>query len=311
VLAKSLDPEPIPLQVKIILLGNADFYYSLYNREEDFSQLFKVKAEFDMVMPRTSENESAYATFVASRCREEQLRHFQPTAVARLVEFGARMSGHQNKLSTRMEIVADVVREASFWAGHNGREEVTADDVQTTLDERRTRSNLDEEYIMEHIADGSLAIDVRGTAVGQANGLSIIDLGDYTYGQPGRISARTFRSEQGIINIDREVELTGPIHHKGLLSLIGYLGGTYAQEKALTIAASITFEQNYGLIEGDSASTAELCALLSSLAHIPLKQSIAVTGAVNQYGQILPIGGVTEKVEGFFHVCQLEDRRKT
>ena len=306
VLAKSLDPEPIPLQVKIILLGNADYYYTLYNREEDFSQLFKVKAEFDMVMPRTAENELAYATFVASRCQEEQLRHFEPTAVAQLVEFGSRLSGYQNKLSTRMEIVADVVREASYWAGHNGRERVTAADVQIALDERRTRSNLDEAYVMEHITDGSLAIRVRGTAVGQANGLSIIDLGDYTYGQPGRISARTFRGEQGIINIDREVELTGPIHHKGLLALVGFLGGNYAQEQALTVAASITFEQNYGLIEGDSASTAELCALLSSLANLPLKQSIAVTGAVNQHGDILPIGGVTEKIEGFFHVCQIE-----
>ena len=306
ILAKSLDPEPIPLQVKVILLGNADYYYNLYNRDEDFGQLFKVKAEFDTVMPRTAENEAAYATFVASRCHEEKLRHFEPTAVARLVEFGSRLAGQQNKLSTRMEFVADVVREASYWAGHHGREQVTADDVQTALDERRTRSNLDEEYILEHIAEGSLAIRVQGTAVGQVNGLSIIDLGDYTYGQPGRISARTFRGERGIVNIDREVELTGPIHHKGLLALIGYLGGTYAQEQALTVSASITFEQNYGLVEGDSASSAELCALLSSLAGIPLKQSIAVTGAVNQYGAILPIGGVTEKIEGFFHVCQLE-----
>ncbi len=304
VLAKSLDPEPIPLQVKIILLGNADYYFALYNREEEFGQLFKVKAEFDSVMPRDEVNELSYATFVASRCREENLRDFDRTAVAKIVEFGSRLCGHQNKLSTRLEIVADVIREANFWASHNRRAIVTGDDVKLALSERRIRSNLEEEQILEFINEGSLIITTEGTRVGQVNGLSVIDLGDYSYGQPGRITARTYRGERGIVNIDREVDLTGPIHHKGLLALTGYLGGTYAQENSMSISASITFEQNYSSIEGDSASSAELYTVLSSVGQIPLKQGIAVTGAVNQNGEILPIGGAIEKIEGFFNVCK-------
>lgn len=304
VLAKSLDPEPIDLNVKIILLGNADTYYQLYNRQEDFGQLFKVKAEFDSVMPRNLENEQAYAAFVAGRCQEEGLRHFDRSSVAKLIEFSSRLCGYQDKLSTRFGIIADVIREANFWTGLHGRSVVTAADVEEALRERIQRSNLDEERMLEYITDGTIFVETKGSIVGQVNGLSVIDVGDYAYGHPGRITARTFQGERGIINIDREVDLTGPIHHKGLLSLIGYLGGMYAQEQPLSISASVTFEQNYGNIEGDSASSAELYAILSSLGNLPLTQSIAVTGSVNQRGEILPIGGVVEKIEGFFALCK-------
>ncbi len=302
--ARSLDPEPIPLRVKIVLIGTSDYYYSLFNREEDFSQLFKVKAEFDTVMPRDAEHELAYARYIASRCREENLRHFDRTAVAKLVEYGSRLCDHQQKLSTRLEQIADIIRETSYWAGREQREVATAVDVQRALDERRDRANLDEEYTLRHIAEGLLFIDTTGEVVGQVNGLSVLDIGDYAFGQPGRITARTYKGERGIINIDREVDLTGPIHHKGLLTLTGYLGGQYAQERPLSISASVTFEQNYSSIEGDSASSAELYVILSSLSKLPIRQGVAVTGSVNQRGEIQPIGGVNEKVEGFFTVCQ-------
>lgn len=303
VLAKSLDPEPIPLVVKIILLGNADYYYSLYNREEEFAQLFKVKAEFGRVMPRNEANELAYGLFIAGRCKAEGLRHFDNTAVAKIVEFGSRLAGHQNKLSARFEMMADALREASYWTGQNGREWVTAEDVQQALHERTLRSNLEQEISLEYMNDGTLYVATSDTAVGQVNGLSVVDVGDYVYGEAGRITANTYRGERGIINIDREVDLTGPIHHKGLLALTGYLSGAYAQERPLSLAASITFEQNYGGVEGDSASSAELYAVLSSLGNLPVKQSIAVTGAVNQQGEIQAIGAATEKIEGFFALC--------
>lgn len=304
VLAKSLDPAPIPLKVKILLLGNGEEYYRLYSREEDFSELFKVKAEFSIFMPRDEEHEMAYAKYIASRCREENLRHFDRTAVSLIIEYGSREAGYQHRLTTQFGIISDVIREASYWAGRNQHEVVMASDVKQALEERAHRSNLEEERTLEYIREGSLFISTDGRVVGQVNGLSVIDVGDYAYGQPGRITARTFKGERGIVNIDREVDLTGPLHHKGMLTLIGYLGGKYAQERPLSLSASVTFEQNYGTIEGDSAASAELYSILSSLGNLPIKQGIAVTGSVNQLGQIQPIGGTIEKVEGFFTVCK-------
>jgi predicted ATP-dependent protease len=301
--ARSLDPEAIPLRVKIVLIGTSEYYYTLFNREEDFSQLFKVKAEFDSIMPRDAGHELGYARYIANRCRAEGLRHFDTTAVAKLVEHGSRFCEHQNRLSTYFEDIADVVREASYWAGRERREVVTAVDVQRALDERRDRANLEEEYTLRHIKEGTLFIDTTGELIGQVNGLSVVDMGDYAFGQPGRITAQTYKGERGIINIDREVDLTGPIHHKGLLTLTGYLGGQYAQERPLSISASVTFEQNYSSIEGDSASSAELYVILSSLGKLPIRQGVAVTGSVNQLGEIQPIGAVNEKIEGFFAVC--------
>jgi predicted ATP-dependent protease len=302
-LAKSLDPQPIPLTVKIILLGSPNLYYALFEEEEQFGELFKVKADFDSVMPRDHEHEYEYARFVANRCHEEGLRHFDRLAVEKIVEYGSRLSGHQNKLSTRFGDIADLIREANYWAGHHQREVITTHDVLQALQERRYRANLVEEHLQEQIYEGTVFIDTRGAIVGQANGLSVLDIGDYAFGQPTRVSARAYMGEEGVVNIEREVEMAGPIHNKGLMILTGYLGGKYAQKQPLSLSASLTFEQNYGHIDGDSASSTELYALLSSLSNIPIKQGIAVTGAVNQRGKIQPIGGATEKIEGFFDIC--------
>lgn len=303
VLAKSLEPEPIPLDVKIILMGHSNLYYSLHERDLDFGTLFKVRADFQRRMPRTPENEQAYATFIATRCHEEELRHFDKMAVAQVIEFGSRLAEHQEKLSTLFGAVADLVREASYWAGRNGRDVVTAADVRQALEERTQRANRTEENIYEYILDGSIFIATEGAVVGQVNGLSVIDTGEYTFGQPGRITARTFTGDAGVVHIERETDMSGPIHQKGVLTLTGYLGGTYARRHPLSLSASLTFEQNYVGVEGDSASSAELYALLSSLSEVPIKQSIAVTGSVNQRGEVQPIGGVNEKVEGFFRLC--------
>ena len=303
-LAKSLDPEPIPLDVKVIMLGSLRLYYSLYEQDEEFRALFKVRADFDSTMPRSPENEQEYAVFIASRCHEENLPHFTPEAVAKVVEQGARMAGHQDKLSTRFGLVADLVREAGYWAGENGRALVTAVDVQQALDERVYRANRAEELTYEQFLKNSIFIATEGAVIGQVNGLSVMDTGDYTFGQPGRITARAFMGDDGITHIERETEMSGPIHDKGVLTLMGYMGGTYGQQFPLTFNASITFEQTYGGVEGDSASSAELYALLSSLGRLPIKQGIAVTGSVNQRGEIQPIGGVNQKIEGFFHLCR-------
>jgi predicted ATP-dependent protease len=223
--------------------------------------------------------------------------------VEKIVEYGSRLSGHQNKLSTRFGDIDDLIREANYWAGHHQREVITTHDVLQALQERRYRANLVEEHLQEQIYEGTVFIDTRGAIVGQANGLSVLDIGDYAFGQPTRVSARAYMGEEGVVNIEREVEMAGPIHNKGLMILTGYLGGKYAQKQPLSLSASLTFEQNYGHIDGDSASSTELYALLSSLSNIPIKQGIAVTGAVNQRGKIQPIGGATEKIEGFFDIC--------
>lgn len=306
IVAKSLDPEPIPLSVKVILMGSPGLYYMLYEREEDFGELFKVKADFDTVMPRDPQHEREYALFIANRCQEENLRPFHRSAVAKVVEFSSRLCGDQDRLSTRFGVIADLLREANYWAGQNGRQIVTAADVQQARHERTLRANLVEEKVYEQIEEKSLMIATEGSVVGQVNGLSVVDMGDYAFGHPTRITARTYMGESGIVHIEREVELSGPLHGKGLLTLVGYLGGTYAQHQPLSLAASLTFEQTYGEVDGDSASSAEVYALLSSISEIPIQQGIAATGSVNQRGEIQPIGGVTEKVEGFFAICKVQ-----
>ncbi len=302
--AKSIDPRGIPLDVKVIILGHGNYFYRYYHTDEDFRQLFKAKAEFNWYLPRTPEHIAGYATFVATLCQDESLLPFDRTAVAELITQAARWCEHQERLSASFDDLATVVREASFWAGLNGRETVTACDVKQAIRESEQRVSLDQEHSLNAIRRGNVYLTTRGEVVGQVNGLSIIDYGDHSFGVPGRITARTYQGEQGIINIDREVELTGAIHDKGLLTLIGYLGGMYAQERPLTLSASLTFEQNYGRIDGDSASSTELYALLSRLADVPIKQGVAVTGSVNQLGQVQPIGGLNEKIEGFFTICQ-------
>lgn len=303
-LAKSLDPEPIPLNVKIILLGSPDLYYALLEQDEDFSTLFKVKADFDSMMPRDDEREQDYARFLAYRCQDEGLRHFSRLAVEKIVEFGSWLAEDQYKLSTRFGAVADLAREANYWAEHNDHPVIQAEDVQRALHERAYRSNRLEEQTHEQITEGTVFIATDGAVVGQVNALSVIDLGDHAFGQPGRITAKTYMGDNGVVNIDRETDMAGPLHNKGLMTLIGYLGDKYAQDQPLSFSASLTFEQSYSGIDGDSASAAELFVLLSSLSRYPIKQGVAVTGSINQKGEVQPVGGATEKVEGFFDICK-------
>ena len=304
VLAKSIDPEPIPLDIKVIVLGGAGLYYNLYEQDEDFNELFKVKADFSTEMPRDFEHEMQYAHFIATRCHEEELKHFDASAVARVVEYGSELSEHQNKLSARFGIIADLVREACFWTIERGADIVTAADVQRALDERVFRSNKIETLIDQEIDEGMIMIATEGKMVGQVNALSVIDMGDYAFGRPSRITARTYAGSGGVVHIERETDMADSIHNKGVLTMVGYLGGQYAQDTPLSFSSSITFEQNYAGVGGDSASSAELYALLSSLSQVPLKQGIAVTGSINQRGEIQPIGGATEKIEGFYRVCK-------
>jgi predicted ATP-dependent protease len=254
-------------------------------------------------MPRTVETELAYARFIASRCLEERLMPFDRSAVAKIVEHGSRLCAHQEKLSARFGLIADIVREASYWAGKRGAKIATADDVRQTIDEQTYRANEAEERLQEQFDENTIMVTTTGRVVGQVNGLAVLDMGDYSFGQPSRITAQTYMGEEGVVNIDREVEMAGPLHNKGLLTLIGYLGGTYAQDQPLSLSASVSFEQNYGGVDGDSASSAELYALLSSLSGLSVHQGRAVTGSVNQRGEVQPIGGVTEKIEGFFKLC--------
>ena len=304
VLAKSLDPEPIPLDVKIILMGSPGLYYYLYDNDEDFATLFKVRADFDSMMPRTGDNMQEYVRFVATMCHEEALTHFDKTAVAKIIEYGSWLVEDQAKLSAEFGRIADLIREASFWAGENGRRIVTAADVSQALAERTQRGNLMEMRLRERILENTIFIATDGAVVGQVNGLSVLDMGEYSFGQPGRITARSFMGDDGITHIERETQMSGPIHEKGVMTLRGYLGGKYAQKQPLTLSISLTFEQSYSMVDGDSASSTELYAILSALSRLPIKQGIAVTGSVNQYGEVQPIGGVNEKIEGFFRICE-------
>ncbi len=302
----TLAPEPIPLDVKVVLIGDPATYYLLYNLDEDFQELFKVKADFAVDMDWTSGNLEKVALFVHDRCKEGDLKHFELGAVAKIVEHAGRLVEDQEKLTTRFGQLKDTIHEANYWAGRNGHDLVTAEDVQQAIDERVYRASQIEERIREQIEKGTIMVDTEGEVVGQVNGLSIINLGDYYFGRPSRITAQTFMGSKGVINIEREAKMSGNIHDKGVMILAGYVGGKYAQDKPMNLSASICFEQSYGAVEGDSASSTELYAILSRLSGLPIKQGIAVTGSVNQRGEIQPIGGVTKKIEGFFDVCRVK-----
>lgn len=302
----TLEPEPIPLDAKVVLIGDPLLYYLLYELEEDFQKLFKVKADFTVQMDRTPENMKEYALLIKDRCEKEELKHFDRSGVAKVIEYSSRLVEDQEKLSTRFGFLCDLVREASYWAGKNGHDLVTEEDVQQAIEEKFYRSNLVEERIRELIEDGTIFIDTDGEVVGQVNGISIVTLGDYTFGKPSRITARTFMGRSGVVDIEREVEMSGRIHNKAVMGLAGYLGGKYAQDVPLALSASLSFEQLYEEVEGDSAASTELYALLSSLSGYPLKQGIAVTGSVNQHGEVQPVGDVTRKIEGFFDVCKVK-----
>jgi lon-related putative ATP-dependent protease len=301
---RSLDPQPIQLDLKVILLGPLEHYFTLYSGDEEFRSIFKVAAEFDEIMDRNRENEMEYATFIASRCREEGLLHFDRPAVSRVIEHGSRIAGSQKHLTTKFGIVADLVRESSYWAAEEGRSIVHSGDVLKAFRERIYLRNRPEIRLRERILDGTLLIATEGEVVGQINSLTIAQAGGYRFGQPVRVTGRTFMGKSGVVQIDREVHLSGPIHNKGVMTLTGYLGGTYAEDQPLSLSAQITFEQTYGGIEGDSASAAELFALLSSLSGVGIKQSLAITGSVNQRGEIQAIGAVSEKVESWFELCK-------
>jgi lon-related putative ATP-dependent protease len=300
----ALEPESIPLKAKVVLIGDSGTYYLLCNLDDDFRKLFKVRADFVRMMDRSPEAMQSYAEFIASRVRADGLLPFDRTAVARVIEFGARAVEDKEKLATRFVDVVEVIQEASYWAGQNDSGVVTAADVDRALEERRYRANYLEERLRERILNGTIHIETQGEAVGQVNGLSILSMADYEFGIPSRISARTYMGKGGVVAIDREANLTGNIHNKGVLILQGYLGGKYASKKPLSLSASLTFEQSYDRIEGDSASSTELYALLSSLSGLPIRQDLAVTGSVDQQGRVQAIGGATFKVEGFFDLCQ-------
>ena len=301
----TLKPEPIPVDVKVVLIGQPMFYQMLHAMDPDFARLFKVKADFDVEMHRNDMHLDQYAALVAGLCRRDGIRPFSKGAFARAAEHAARLREHQGKLATSYRAAKDLVTEASLQARRHGHDVVQAEDVEQALEAREYRSRMLEEKIQEMIGEGTLMIDVAGRVPAQVNGLSVLDLGDYAFGRPSRITARTFLGRAGVVNIEREVEMGGRIHNKGILILGGYLGGKYARDLPLSLSATLTFEQLYDSVEGDSASSAELYALLSSLADLPISQGIAVTGSVNQRGEVQPIGGVTQKVEGFYHVCKL------
>lgn len=300
----SLSPEPIPLDVKVVLIGDAMTYYLLYSLDDQFAKLFKVRADFAVDMPWDADNVMKYARFIRDRCDEEKLPHFDMGAVSKVVEYGARLVEDQRRVTTRFAAVADLVDEAAYWARKAGRDPVTAQDVQKAIAEMEYRARQLEERMQQRIEEGTIKIDTDGAVVGQVNGLAVIALGDYWFGKPSRITARVFMGQAGVINIEREAKMSGNIHDKGVLILAGYLGGKYAQDKPLSMSASICFEQNYEGVEGDSASSSELYALLSAISGIPLKQNLAVTGSVDQNGRVQPVGGVTRKIEGFFDLCK-------
>lgn len=301
----TLRPEALPFNVKIILVGNPFLYYLLYNLDEEYRELFKVKADFENRMERNSENIMKYASFIRTKCEEKSICHFDREAIAMVVEFASRLAEHKHKLSAKFTEVADLLREADYWARRDGKSIVTAEDVKKALEKKTYRVNKVEKKILESIKDGTILVDTEGSVTGQINGLSVIDLGDYRFGTPSRITAKVYAGKAGIVNIERETKMSGKIHEKAVLILTAYLGGKYATNKPLSLTASLTFEQLYGGVEGDSATCAEVYALLSSISGIPMKQSFAITGSMNQHGEVQPIGGVNEKIEGFFEVCKL------
>jgi ATP-dependent Lon protease len=299
----ALQPEPIPIQTKVVVMSHPWLYYMLYFNDADFARIFKVRADFVEEMDNTAAHQASYAHFIADLCRQEGLRHFARSGVEAILEYGMRAVGDQQKLASRLGLLADVAREASYTAGQAGADAVSRTHVEQALQARIFRANHSEERLQEFIQSGAILIDTSGSHVGQINGLSVLQLGDYTFGRPSRVTATTSMGTSGIVNIEREAKLSGSTHDKGVLILSGYLRQMYAQDKPLTLSASLCFEQSYGGIDGDSASSTELYALLSRVANLPLRQDLAVTGSVNQWGEVQAIGGVNEKIEGFFDVC--------
>jgi lon-related putative ATP-dependent protease len=300
----SLEPQPIPLNVKVVLVGERLLYYLLSTHDSEFVELFKVAADFEDQMDRSSETELLYARLVGMIARQQQLLPFDREAVGRVIERSSRIAGDSQKVSSHLRTLADLLHEADYWARESARTAVAAEDVQRAIDAQIHRADRVRQRLLEEFLEGTILIDTEGERIGQVNGLSVIGLANFSFGHPSRITARIRLGKGEVIDIEREVELGGPIHSKGVLILSSFLGSRYAAEHPLSLSASLVFEQSYGGVEGDSASSAELYALLSALSGLPILQSLAVTGSVNQHGQIQAIGGVNEKIEGFFDLCK-------
>ncbi len=301
----TLKPEPIPLDIKVILIGDSYTYGLLFHYDEDFKKLFKVMADFDIEMERNDENTNKMAQFIATHCKKENLIPFDSSAVCRIIQYSSRLADSQKKLTSRFSQVVEILYEADAWAHIEGSDIVTVEYVEKAIQEKIYRNNMYEEKLNELFEEGTLLMDVTGEAVGQINGLVVMGTGEHSFGKPTRITVSTYQGKAGIINIEREVAKSGPIHSKGVYVLSGYLGSKYAQEHPISLTVSISFEQNYSMIDGDSASSTELYGILSSIAQVPIKQGIAVTGSVNQKGNIQPIGGVNEKIEGYYDICKI------
>lgn len=299
-----LKPEPIPLNIKVILIGSPELYYLLYNLDEEYKELFKVKADFDSRMSRNEISVQKYAAFIATKTREENLLPFDRAGVAKVVEYGSRLANHQQKLSSKFSEIADLIREANYWAKKENSTVISGPHVTKALNEKIYRHNRIEEQMREITTEGTLIVRTEGEEIGQVNGLAVLDMGDYSFGKPSRITAKTYTGKAGVVNIERETKMSGRIHEKAILIITNYLGSKYARTRPISLSASITFEQLYSMIEGDSATCAEMYTLLSSIAGIPLKQSIAVTGSMDQNGDVQPVGGINEKIEGFFALCR-------
>ncbi len=305
---KSLRPEPIPLEIKVVVIGEPQIYYLLYRMDPEFKELFKIKADFDTRMDRTEATLKDYARVICRLCHEENLKHLASSGLAEIIEHSSRLAGDQEKLSTLFADIADIIREASFWATEEGAKFIQASQVEKAIEQKAYRSNLIQERINEMIEKGMIIIDVEGESAGQVNGLAVLSLGDFAFGKPSRITASISVGREGLIDIEREAKLGGRLHSKGVMILNGYMADKFARVMPLTLSARLVFEQSYEEVEGDSASSTELYALLSRLADTPIKQGIAVTGSVNQKGEVQAIGGINEKIEGFFEVCQAKGR---
>ena len=300
----SLEPEPIPLSVKVILFGTPMLYELLRLYDVNFGKLFKVKAEFATLMERTEENARDCALFIKSVVDQHQLLEFDASAVARVIDHSSRMTSDQEKLSTRFGQISDLVREAAYWAEKDGGPLVTAEKVDLAIQEKEYRNNLYMELMQEWIEKDTILIDLTGEDVGQVNALTLVKVGDYHFGRPSRVTASVYAGKEGIIDIEKQAELGGPIHTKGVLIISGLLGRRYGRDKPLSLTARLTFEQSYSSVEGDSASLAEICALLSAIARIPVRQDLALTGSINQLEEVQAVGGVNEKIEGFYDICR-------
>jgi lon-related putative ATP-dependent protease len=302
----ALKPEAIPLDIKVILIGDPRTYSILYSYDEQFSKLFKIRADFDIEMDRTKDNVMKMQSFIATHCEKENLRHFTREAVCKVVEHSSRIADSQKKLSSRFNQIVEILYEADAWAEQDGSDRVQLKHIEKTIQEKIYRNNMYEEKTLEYFEDEIYLLDVQGEKVGEINGLAVVGAGEYSFGKPSKITVSTYRGKSGLINIEREARTSGKIHDKGVMIINGYLGYKYAQEKPLALSASIVFEQLYSGIDGDSASSTELYAIMSSLSGKPIKQGIAVTGSVNQRGLVQPIGGVNQKIEGFYKVCKIK-----